>query len=126
MNKEPTANNPRRLSGLRASIVFFRHVFGLINFIWPVFSMLIIVIAVLGLISGVREGWSIGDSFYYAFITAFTIGYGDLSPTYSLTKIIAVLIGLFGFLFTGVLVAIAVESIKFTIQGKKPLKRVKK
>jgi voltage-gated potassium channel len=55
--------------------------------------MLIIVIAVLGLISGVREGWSIGDSFYYAFITAFTIGYGDLSPTYSLTKIIAVLIG---------------------------------
>ena len=88
--------------------------------------MLTVTIVLLGLITGIREGWNIVDSFYYAFITALTIGYGDLSPTYPLTKIIAVLIGLFGFLFTGVLVAIAVESIRFTIQGKIPLKRVKK
>ena len=124
--KKPITNNLRRLSGLRASIVFFRHVFGLIVFIWPVFSMLTVVIVLLGLITGIREGWNIGDSFYYAFITAFTIGYGDLAPKYPLTKILSVVIGLFGFLFTGVLVAIAVESVRFTIQGKTPLKRVKK
>ena len=88
--------------------------------------MLLALIMLLGLITGIREGWKIGDSFYYAFITAFTIGYGDFSPKYPLTKIIAVVIGLFGFLFSGVLVAIAVESVRFTIQGKAPLKRVKK
>ena len=126
MNEKHKTYNLRRLSGLRASIVFFRHVFGLIDFIWPVFSILILVIVLLGLITGIREGWAIGDSLYYAFITAFTIGYGDFSPSYPLTKIIAVVIGLFGFLFTGVLVAIAVESVRFTIQGKTPLKRVKK
>ena len=99
---------------------------GLIDFIWPVFLMLILVIALLGLLTGIREGWNIGDSFYYAFITAFTIGYGDFSPSYPLTKIIAIVIGLFGFLFTGVLVAIAVESVRYTIQGKIPLKRIEK
>ncbi len=126
MNEKLKTNNPRRLSGFRASVVFFRHVFGLIDFIWPVFLMLIFVIALLGLLTGIREGWNIGDSFYYAFITAFTIGYGDFSPSYPLTKIIAIVIGLFGFLFTGVLVAIAVESVRYTIQGKIPLKRIEK
>jgi hypothetical protein len=119
-------NNLRRLSGFRASIVFFKHVLGLIDFIWPVFLMLILVIALLGLITGVREGWNIVDSLYYAFITALTIGYGDFSPSYPLTKIIAIVIGLFGFLFTGVLVAIAVESVRCTLQGKMPLQKIEK
>jgi hypothetical protein len=70
MNEEPITNNLRRLSGLRSSILYFKHVFGLINFIWPVFSVLIVVIVLLGLITGIIEGWNIGDSFYYAFITA--------------------------------------------------------
>jgi hypothetical protein len=123
---EPKLSNHRRLSGLHASIVFFKHVVVVIKFIWPVFSMLLALIMLLGLITGIREGWTIGDSFYYAFITAFTIGYGDLAPTYPLTKILSVAIGLFGFMFTGVLVAIAVESVRFTSGGQAALKAYKK
>jgi hypothetical protein len=121
MNEEPKNNSLSPLSGIRSSIRFFGHVLGLIKFIWPVFSTLIIIIMVLGLITGIREGWTIWDSFYYAFITAFTIGYGDLAPKYPLTKTLAVAIGLVGFLFTGLLVAIAVESIRYTVKGKTPL-----
>jgi voltage-gated potassium channel len=88
--------------------------------------MLLAIIVLLGLTTGIREGWSLGDSFYYAFITAFTIGYGDLAPTYPLTKILAVAIGLFGFLFTGILVAIAVESVRLTAGGQAALKADKK
>jgi hypothetical protein len=121
MNEEPKNNSLSPLSGIRSSIRFFSHVLSLIKFIWPVFSMLIILIMLLGLITGIKEGWTIGDSFYYAFITAFTIGYGDLAPKYPLTKTLAVVIGLVGFLFTGILVAIAVESIRYTITGKTPL-----
>ena len=126
MNDNPNTDNLHRLSGFRSSITFFGHVFALIRFIWPVFSMLLALIIVLGLITGITEGWTIGDSLYYAFITAFTIGYGDLAPKYPLTKILAVLIGTFGFLFTGVLVAIAVESVRLTLKGKAPFRTDKK
>ena len=126
MNEKAKTDNLHRLSGLRSSIRFFSHVVALVRFIWPVFSTLLAVIIVLGLITGIREGWTIGDSFYYAFITAFTIGYGDLAPKYPLTKILAVLLGAFGFLFTGVLVAIAVESVRLTIEGKAPFGKDKK
>jgi hypothetical protein len=108
------------LSGIRASITFFRYVFMIIKFIWPIFSSLLILILLLGLMTGIREGWTIGNSFYYAFITAFTIGYGDFAPKYPLTKTIAVAIGLVGFLFTGILVAIAVEALHYTVRGKTP------
>jgi len=121
MSEKSRTNRFSPLSGMRTSILFFSHVFRLIKFIWPVFSMLLILIMLLGLITGIREGWTIGDSFYFAFITAFTIGYGDLAPTYPLTKTLAVVLGLVGFLFTGILVAIAVESIRYTITGKTPL-----
>jgi hypothetical protein len=113
------------LTGIRASTKFFHYVFIMIKFIWPIFWSLVILIMLLGLMTGMREGWSIGNSLYYSFITAFTIGYGDFSPKYPLTKILAVAIGLVGFLFTGVLVAIAVEALRYTITGKSPLDKLK-
>ena len=121
MKQEPRTHSLSPLSGIRSSIRFFRHLLSLIKFIWPVFSVLLTLIMVLGLITGIREGWTIGDSFYYAFITAFTIGYGDFAPKYPLTKTLAVALGVVGFLFTGIFVAIAVESMRYTITGKTPL-----
>ena len=121
MNEDPTINTPRPLSGIRASMKFFHYMFRIIKFIRPIILSLLIMIMLLGILTGIREGWSFGDSLYYAFITAFTIGYGDFSPKYPLTKILSIAIGLLGFLFTGVLVAITVEALRYTILGKTPL-----
>ena len=109
------------LSGIRASITFFHYVYRIIKFIWPIFSSLLVMIMVLGLIIGFREGWTIGDSLYFSFITGFTIGYGDITPTYPLTKLLSVILAGVGFLFTGILVGIAVEALRYTITGKSPL-----
>jgi len=125
MSEDHNTQHIRPLSGVRHSVRFFRYVFRIIKFIWPIFSSLLILIMLLGIVIGVREGWTIGNSLYFAFITAFTIGYGDITPHYPLTKILAVAIGLVGFLFTGILVAIAVQALQFTIKGETPLDKDK-
>jgi hypothetical protein len=42
------------------------------------------------------EGFSLIDSFYFSFITLSTIGYGDLSPSTELGKIVTVIYGIAG------------------------------
>jgi hypothetical protein len=125
MSADHKTHPPRQLSGMRASITFFHYVFRIIKFIWPIFSSLLMLIMALGLVIGMREGWTIGDSLYFSFITGFTIGYGDITPHYPLTKILAVILAAVGFLFTGILVGIAVEALRYTVTGKSPLDKLK-
>jgi len=125
MSEDHKTHHIRPLSGFGHSVCFFRYVFRIIKFIWPIFSSLLVLIMLLGLVIGMREGWTIGDSLYFSFITGFTIGYGDLTPHYPLTKILAVVLAAVGFLFTGILVAIAVEALGYTITGKSPLDKFK-
>ena len=125
MSEDHKTHHIRPLSGMRASARFFHYVFRIIKFIWPIFSSLLILIMFLGLVIGIREGWTIGDSLYFSFITGFTIGYGDITPHYPLTKILAIVLAGVGFLFTGILVAIAVEALQYTITGKSPLDKYK-
>lgn len=39
------------------------------------------------------EGWSWVDSFYFTGVSILTIGYGDLTPTHDLSKILTVVLG---------------------------------
>jgi voltage-gated potassium channel len=70
----------------------------------PVFIGLSLIIAVLSIVIGRDEGWSIGDSLYFGFITALTVGYGDMRPTRGLGTLSAIVIALFGLITTGIMV----------------------
>jgi hypothetical protein len=59
---------------------------------------------------GAKEGWSRFDSFYWSFITATTVGYGDLRPVNRRSRIIAILLAFLGLTLTGILVAVAVHA----------------
>ncbi len=71
-----------------------------------IFAALLIIL--LGMIVGLRESWGRLDSIYWAFITATTVGYGDIRPIKPLSKILSILIALIGMTFTGILVALAI------------------
>jgi hypothetical protein len=79
--------------------------------VWPVLSTLLALIVGLGIIAGRIEGWSIGESIYFAFVSGLTIGYGDLAPKMLLARALAVLIGLCGVLLTALVAAIAVKAL---------------
>mgnify|MGYP003399671682 CR=1 FL=1 len=53
--------------------------------VWPILSILLVLIIALGLVVGLLEGWSIHESIYFAFVSGLTIGYGDLAPKSLLT-----------------------------------------
>jgi hypothetical protein len=90
---------------------FLRGLFTGLRVVWPILSGLLALIVGLGIVIGLREGWSVQDSVYFAFVSGLTIGYGDLAPKSLLTRALAIVIGLCGVLFTALLAAVAVKAL---------------
>jgi hypothetical protein len=82
----------------------------------PIFVALILVIIGLGVLQSRLMGVPIGDGIYFSWVTAFTVGYGDVVPTGWLSRLCAMATALTGMIFTGVWVAVAVNGLKMTIQ----------
>jgi len=76
----------------------------------PLLIFLALLITALGQIVGARESWSRFDSLYWSFITATTVGYGDIRPLHKLSKTFAILIAFVGLVFTGIIVALAINA----------------
>ena len=76
----------------------------------PLLLSIAAAITLLGQLVGRKEGWSRFDSFYWSFITATTVGYGDVRPVKRTSRIIAIIIALMGLTLTGILIAVAVHA----------------
>jgi voltage-gated potassium channel len=76
----------------------------------PLLASLALVITALGQVVGKMEGWPPFDSFYWSFITATTVGYGDVRPARRVPRILSILIALVGLTFTGILIAVAIHA----------------
>jgi voltage-gated potassium channel len=76
----------------------------------PLILSLAAAITLLGQAVGRKEGWSRFDSFYWSFITATTVGYGDIRPVKRRSRIFAILIAFLGLTLTGIVIAVAVQA----------------
>jgi voltage-gated potassium channel len=96
------------------TFVFVTHLCRLLLDGAPLFLGLGLTIGVLAIAIGKREGWNTADSLYFGFITATTVGYGDLTPKQGWGKFSAVMLSIIGLIATGILVALAIEAANST------------
>ncbi len=75
----------------------------------PVLLFLALVVTALGQLVGRLESWSRFDAFYWSFITALTVGYGDIRPLRRASRVLSIVIAFTGLILTGIIVAIAVQ-----------------
>jgi uncharacterized membrane protein len=62
------------------------------------------------------EKMPFADTLYFAFVTGLTIGYGDIVMHTPVGRLIALLIGLVGILFTGLMVAVLVHAVRESME----------
>ncbi len=84
--------------------------------LWPFIMLLVGGIAAIGLQIGKLERWTPSNALYFAFITATTVGYGDIHPTRQRSKWLAITIALIGVLLTGLIVAIGLEAVSYAFR----------
>jgi voltage-gated potassium channel len=97
--------------------VTFLKQFGLgISLTSPLLVSLAAVITLLGQAVGRKEGWSRFDSLYWSFITATTVGYGDLRPVKQRSRILAILIAFLGLVLSGIVIAVAVQAATLALR----------
>ena len=102
------------------TFTFLSSFFSGISFVGPLLISLAVVISLLGQIVGRLESWNHLDALYWAFITATTVGYGDIRPMGRLSKGLSVLIALVGMIFTGIMVALAVNGVSYAFKVHHP------
>jgi hypothetical protein len=103
---------------MRKKFLFaFGHSF---HIVWPALSGILVWQVVLGLLVTWLERWPFGDGLYFTFVTGRTIGYGDLVPRQPLSRFLAIVIGLFGTVLTGLIAAIAVHALQTAVSSERP------
>ena len=78
----------------------------------PIFIYAALIIGIGAAVYHWLEGWSWLDSFYFVVVTLTTIGYGDLSPTTPLSKLITIFYGL-----NGVILLLLLFDVVRTLRG---------
>ena len=95
---------------------FSRRFFLALAYASPLLLCFLLLIMLLGLFIGRREGWTRFDAIYFAFIAATTVGFGDYSPRQKLSKLLSIMIALLGLIFTGIIIALALHAAAYAFK----------
>ena len=93
-----------------ASLLFLKVFFTMLWALAPIWGILAGMITCLGMVVGIFEKIGPVQGIYFAWVTATTVGYGDIVPIRPVSRLLSVVIGLTGIVNTGLIVTIAVTS----------------
>ena len=85
------------------------------------FALAVVVVLVTGVVFySLAEGWSPADSLYFTVIALSTIGFGDLAPTSTFSRLFTVFYAIVGVGLVGTLLHLVVTSGQQAIKDKGP------
>jgi ABC-type Na+ efflux pump permease subunit len=87
---------------------FFRAIWHVRSVVMGLIALVVVGAAAVTLV----EKIPFADALYFAFVTGLTIGYGDIVMHTPVGRLIALLIGFIGILFTGLTVAVLVHAVR--------------
>ena len=82
-----------------------------------VLTVFALVIALAGVVISRFDKLPLGESIYFAFITAFTVGFGDIAPKSKGARVVTIALSFFGLLLVGIVVAVAVHALDLALQA---------
>jgi hypothetical protein len=97
-------------------IRFSYYFFIIIGRLHAVLLALIALVVISAVVISQIESRPFGETLYFTFITGLTIGYGDIVVKTPLARLIAVLLGLIGIIFTGIMVAGAIRAVEKSLE----------
>ena len=90
----------------------FKFFIGLLYGVWKLLLLILLLFVLAVIVICVCDNKSLGDSLYLSFITFLTIGYGDIHPTTTITKIVCILLGFLDICFMGIIVAATIKTFE--------------
>ena len=83
-----------------------------------VFFAFMVVILVCGVLFSRFDRVPLEDAIYFAFITAFTVGFGDVTPKSRGARVLTIMLAFLGLILMGVAVAVAVHALDIVLEGR--------
>lgn len=85
------------------------------------FALAVMVVLVVGVVFyRLVEDWSLADSLYFTVIALSTIGFGDLAPTSTFSRLFTVLYAIVGVGLIGTLLNLVVTNARQAIKPQEP------
>ena len=70
-------------------ISFCRHLFQLLGFVRAVFGVLVLVLLICAICIAIAEDLTLGEAIYFTLITGLTVGFGDITPTTAIGRLVS-------------------------------------
>jgi len=106
----------RRIYKMKMLIRFNYNFLIIIGRLHAVLLTLIALVVISAVVISQIENRPFGETLYFTFITGLTIGYGDIVVKTPFARLLAVLLGLIGIIFTGIMVAGAIRAIEKSLK----------
>jgi voltage-gated potassium channel len=92
----------------------------------PIWGFLSVAITLFGVLLAKLEGLPVGTGIYFAWITATTVGYGDIAPREGVSRLLCVLLAITGIINTGIILSIALNASRQAMERNLDVEKMEK